>query len=89
VSQDDQSELTDELLASMGDKQRKNPDVVRLFQTYPYMEAYAKHTDMRVRTLGLPGAVGADADWERHGDLQSKFLIAQGLRPHHVLLDYG
>jgi hypothetical protein len=41
-----------------------------------------------VRTLGHRRFVGGDGDlWDRIGELQFRFLIAQGLEPGHVLLD--
>jgi SAM-dependent methyltransferase len=81
--------LTDAELATFSDKARKDPAAVRLFRELPYMAAYAAHTDMRVERDGPAAAVGAAKDWERHGELQKAFLVRQGLRPEHTLLDYG
>jgi 2-polyprenyl-3-methyl-5-hydroxy-6-metoxy-1,4-benzoquinol methylase len=57
------------------------------YETLPYLTAYAMHTDLRVQQQGPAGAIGGD--WERGGARQKDFLLAQGLRPDHTLLDVG
>ena len=43
-----------------------------------------------VRRLGHRAFVGGDGDlWDRIGRLQFDFLVSQGLRPEHVLLDFA
>lgn len=43
-----------------------------------------------IRELGHRVFVGGDGDlWERIGKLQFDYLVARGLRPHHVLLDFA
>ncbi|MEX2129636.1 MAG: class I SAM-dependent methyltransferase [Xanthobacteraceae bacterium] len=60
--------------------------VRELYETLPYLEAYAAHTDLR--TLADPHeAVGGR--WEEVGRLQLDLLIGNGLRPRHSLLDIG
>lgn len=81
--------LTHEELAAMPAKTKKNPEVVALYLEHDFLTAYAMHTDLRVRQDGPAGAVGAVKDWERHGELQSAFLISQGLRRDDQLLEIG
>jgi SAM-dependent methyltransferase len=58
----------------------------RLYQTRPYLEAYAAHTDHRV-VKDPHAAVGGK--WEELGRLQFDHLIAHGLKPDSTLLDLG
>jgi SAM-dependent methyltransferase len=58
----------------------------KLYSQENYLEAYSKHTDIRVQ-LDPHQAIGGH--WEEMGQLQSDFLIKQGLKPHHTLLDIG
>ncbi len=51
-----------------------------------YLEAYAEHTDIRVRR-DPHAAVGGQ--WFVHGGCQLAFLRSEGLRPGHRLLDIG
>ena len=82
--------LSDRELAAMPAKTKKDPEVVALYQERDYLEAYAMHTDRRVERTGYKAAVGScDDNWELHGDLQRAFLIGQGLRPEHTLLEIG
>ena len=69
-----------------------------LYGRYDYMEAYRRHTDLRVeqdpRTAGGGGgaarrASGRGVDWAKGGKHQLDFLVAKGLAPHHRLLDLG
>ena len=58
----------------------------QLYETRPYLEAYAAHTDHRV--LKDPhAAVGGK--WEALGRLQFDYLVANGLKPDSKLLDLG
>lgn len=58
----------------------------QLYETRPYLEAYAAHTDHRV--LKDPhAAVGGK--WEALGRLQFDYLVANGLKPDSKLLDFG
>lgn len=81
--------ITDEELAGLPAKTKKNPDVVEMYRRHDYIDAYAMHTDMRVAQDGYRGAVGAVGDWDRHGDLQLRFLRRVGLKPDDALLDVG
>lgn len=82
------SKLTQAELDALPAKTKKNPDVVQMYLENDFLTAYAMHTDFRVG-LGPKGAIGAEKDWERHGDLQFDFLKSQGLLPSHFLLDVG
>jgi SAM-dependent methyltransferase len=57
-----------------------------LYEGSPYLEAYSKHTDMRV-SLDPKGAVGGL--WEEIGKLQIDFLTGEGMQPTDTLLDLG
>lgn len=86
--------LTEEQLAALPEKQqrnlRANPEVLNAYMKLPFLEAYAAHTDDRIRGTGYKAAVGADdANWETHGDLQRDFLTKMGLQPKHMLLEIG
>ena len=61
--------------------------VARLYSGRDYLDAYAAHTDLRVRADGADEAIGGM--WEELGALQFEFLKGEGLRPHHRLLDVG
>ncbi len=75
------------------DKDSKKPEYRELYETLPFIEAYAKHTDMRIAKDGPELAIGAkrdgQQDWDKHGKMQLDFLIAKGLKPEHCLLDFG
>lgn len=60
--------------------------VRELYEGKDYLEAYAKHTDMRTDE-DPHAAVGGM--WEELGKLQFEFLVENGLRPHHQMLDIG
>lgn len=86
--------LTTEELAALPEKQQRNlraqPEVLAIYQGKPFLEAYAAHTDLRVAQNGYKAAIGADdANWDTHGELQRDFLLSQGLRPEHALLEIG
>ena len=84
--------LTADELAALPPKARRDARVVAIYVEQDYLTAYAMHTDRRVLTEGAGPAAGADAsrnNWDSHGELQRDFLISQGLRPEHCLLDIG
>jgi SAM-dependent methyltransferase len=58
----------------------------RLYETRPYLEAYAAHTDYRV-VKDPYAAVGGK--WEELGRLQFDYLVANHLKPDSKLLDLG
>lgn len=64
----------------------KPTDLKELYKNAEYIEAYAKHTDMRV-TADEKEAVGGM--WEEMGRLQIEFLKSEGLLPRHSLFDIG
>lgn len=69
-------------------KDRRDPEAVQLYQQHAdYLTAYAAHTDLRVRRDGPAAAIGGD--WEAGGQRQYDFLLAQGLKPTHRLVDIG
>jgi SAM-dependent methyltransferase len=57
-----------------------------LYASHDYLDAYRRHTDMRVRH-DHQAAVGGL--WEEIGRLQLDYLVANSLQPHHSLLDIG
>ncbi len=79
--------------AGFTDKDSKKPEYRQLYEDLPFIEAYAKHTDMRIAKDGPELAIGAkrdgQQDWDKHGKLQLDFLIARGLMPDSSLLDFG
>ncbi len=81
--------VTDEELALISPKSKKDPAIIKLYQEHDFMIAYARHTDYRVRHDGYRAAIDDAANWERHGKLQAKFLQARGLRPSSTLLEVG
>lgn len=78
--------LTREELATFCDKSSRDPNVVRIYEQHDYLDAYARHTDLRV-AADPEDAIGGL--WEAYGHLCSDFLIAEGLQPKHRLLDFG
>jgi SAM-dependent methyltransferase len=75
-------------ISTFSDKDSKRPEYRSLYeQTDNYIEAYSKHTDMRIQKDGPALAVGGD--WEMHGPLQLKFLQSRELKPENTLLDFG
>lgn len=81
--------LTQAEIDSFPEKGKRDPAVLKLYRENDFLDAYASHTDSRVGINGYRGAVGSVDDWERHGDIQSRFLIDKGLEPWHRLLDIG
>lgn len=75
------------------DKDSKRPEYRELYERLPFIEAYSKHTDMRIMADGPELAIGAKRDgaqdWDIHGNMQLNFLIGRGLLPHNSLLDIG
>jgi SAM-dependent methyltransferase len=75
------------------DKDSLRPEYRELYETLPFIEAYAKHTDLRIAKDGPELAIGAkrdgQQDWDKHGLMQLNFLKARGLKPEHMLLDFG
>jgi SAM-dependent methyltransferase len=80
--------ITPQVLAAFTDKDSKRPEYRVLYEQYPFLEAYARHTDARV-ALDPKWAIGRGDEWESHGALQLEFLKSEGLKPHHFLLDIG
>ncbi|MGH6826389.1 class I SAM-dependent methyltransferase [Methyloceanibacter sp.] len=58
----------------------------QLYESRPYLEAYAAHTDHRV-LKDAHAAVGGK--WDALGRLQFDYLVANGLKPDSKLLDLG
>ena len=54
--------------------------------TERYIEEYAKQTDMRVEENPQQAIGGM---WEEIGQLQFEYLVRNGLKPAHTLLDIG
>lgn len=81
--------LTEKELAEMPAKTKKDPQTVALYLEHDFLEAYALHTARRIELTGYQSAVGAGDNWDEHGNLQRDFLISQGLKPEHRLLDVG
>lgn len=78
--------ITDDEIAKFTDKSSRDPEIVRLYRENDFLTAYGKHTDMRV-AADPQHAIGGM--WEEYGNLQRDFLIGQGLKPEHKLLDVG
>jgi SAM-dependent methyltransferase len=57
-----------------------------LYRNKDYLEAYRKHTDLRVNE-DPQEAIGGY--WERMGDLQIGFMKLEGMEPCHRMLDLG
>lgn len=60
--------------------------VAELYADHDYLEAYCKHTDLRVKR-DPQKAVGGR--WNEIGYLQFKFLCKHGLKPQDRLFDFG
>jgi SAM-dependent methyltransferase len=78
--------ITDDELKMLTDKSSRDPEVVELYRQHDFLTAYGRHTDLRVKD-NPELAIGGE--WEEYGNIQRDFLIAQGLKPHHRLLDVG
>lgn len=81
--------LTDDELAAMPDKAKRDADVLAIYREHDFAAAYGMHTDKRIAENGYKAAVGSGENWELHGDLQLGFLRAAGLQPSHRLLEIG
>ena len=81
--------LTDDELAALPAKAQREPEVLELYKTHAFLEAYALHTDRRIELTGYRAAIGGGDNWESHGDLQRDFLISAGLLPSHRFLEIG
>ena len=64
----------------------KDDRVNKLYDEHEYMEAYRRHTDMRV-SVDPQAAVGSM--WDEIGKVQFDFMINMGLEPRHQILDLG
>lgn len=75
------------------DKDSRRPEYRQLYEENDFITAYGKHTDLRIAKDGPELAIGAKKDglqdWGVHGRLQFEFLKERGLKPEHVLLDFG
>src|SRR6185436_5420865 len=80
--------LTSEAIAAFDDKDSKRPEFLELYQERRFIDAYAAHTDLRMRE-DPHWAIGRGDEWATHGDLQLAFLKANGVRPEHTVMDLG
>lgn len=64
----------------------RKAEMQRLFAKYDYLTAYRMFTDWFVER-DPQGAVGSQ--WEELGQLQIEYMLAQGMKPEHRLLDFG
>jgi len=73
-------------------KKRPVPDnlsravLEELYGSRPFIEAYREHTD---RLVAHDPQIAVGGLWEEIGKLQFDYLVANGLRPEHRLLDIG
>jgi 2-polyprenyl-3-methyl-5-hydroxy-6-metoxy-1,4-benzoquinol methylase len=81
--------LTKAELAAMPEKARRDTETLALYQEHDFLDAYALHTARRIERTGYQYAIGGGDNWDSHGDLQRDFLIGQGLKPEHRLLEIG
>lgn len=63
-----------------------NAKIKDLYEMYDYLDAYSRHTDLRI-DQNPKLAIGGK--WEVLGKLQFEFLKRRGLEPEHELLDLG
>ena len=80
--------ITNEVVALFRDKDSKQERFRSLYESNDFIDAYAKHTDLRIAD-DPKGAIGRADEWESHGKLQLDFLKSEGMKPHHRLLDVG
>lgn len=83
------AKLTQAELDAMPAKTKKDPVTVQLYMDHDFIDAYALHTARRIEITSYQAAVGAADNWDAHGDLQRDFLLSQGMKPSHRLLDIG
>ncbi len=70
------------------DKDSKHKEFRELYEKADtFVEAYAAHTDLRIKNVGPAAAIGGE--WETHGPLQLDFLRRMGMTPDSSLLDLG
>lgn len=85
--------ITEKDMAGWTDKDSKKPEYRDLYEKHDFIEAYSRHTDLRIEKDGPELAIGAKRDgkqdWDIHGKQQLAFLISRGMKPHHTLLDFG
>ena len=67
-------------------KDDKKKELKALYAEESYLDAYSRHTDLRVDD-NPEKAIGGR--WEEMGELQFRFLVEHGLRPAHTMLDIG
>jgi SAM-dependent methyltransferase len=70
------------------DKDSKVEEFRQLYETREFMDAYAAHTDIRLKA-DPKSAIGRSDEWESHGAMQLKFLRRRGMKPSSRLLDIG
>lgn len=80
--------ITPEIVKGFKDKDSKQERFRSLYETRDFIPAYAEHTNLRMAD-NPKGAIGREDEWESHGKLQLAFLIAQGMKSAHRLLDVG
>lgn len=80
--------IDDKVVAGFRDKDSKKPHFRELYEKHPFLEAYARHTDLRMEA-DPKWAIGRGDEWESHGLQQLEFLKSEGLKPSHFLLDVG
>jgi SAM-dependent methyltransferase len=81
--------LTKAEIAAMPEKVKRETETLALYQEHDFLDAYALHTARRIERTGYKHAIGGGDNWDSHGNLQRDFLISQGLKPHHRLLEIG
>jgi SAM-dependent methyltransferase len=81
--------LTPDELAALPQKSTRDTETLKIYLEHEFLRAYALHTERRIERTGYKAAIGGGDNWDAHGQLQRDFLISQGLRPGHRLLDIG
>lgn len=80
--------ITPEVVKGFKDKDSKQERFRALYEKRDFIDAYAEHTNLRMAD-NPKGAIGREDEWESHGKLQLAFLVSQGMKPTHFLLDVG
>jgi len=65
---------------------KKKKKLKALYAEESYLDAYSRHTDLRVDE-NPEDAIGGH--WDEMGELQFRFLTENGLKPTHSMLDIG
>ena len=65
---------------------KPKPRIDKIYEENEYLEAYSRHTDLRVETNPKTAVGGM---WEEIGQLQFEFLLDKNLQPCHKMLDIG